>query len=250
MKGLPCDVWARIHEIVGFSGKYLFLAPVSKQWSKNYKKIKNNTNFENMMETASTVRESGEHEGRETLSKNNAWSYIAREFVNAEVADELVKLVEWDEFSVGTAGRHGNEGFFRWLRTSRRGQALKWDSGLALSCSALEGNLPFLKHMYYKNGYVPDYRTSGGAALVGSVKVLRWLKQIHIDLEDVTQVLAEEGHLTSLIWANSNGIQNDQHTMEAAKYGGNIDVINYIKAGNGNELDDTDDPGSISSTES
>lgn len=230
---VPCDVWETILELVDFSGKYLFLAPVCKQWLhfENAKKTSRNTNFKNILASASTVRESLEHPGGDkmllrTLSRKNTWSYLA-ENVHQDVgnlANEIIRIVEWDEFSVGTAGKHGNLGFVAWLRTTE----LEWDPFLALSCAAFEENLTFLKHMYYSWGYVPNFRTSVGAALVGSVKVLQWLKHIRCDLDDVTQVLAEEGHLNSLIWANSNGFQCNERTLEAAKYGGHIDVLNYL----------------------
>lgn len=232
---LPCDVWKTILELVDFKGKHLFLAPVCKQWLdfENSSTTSKNTNFENVLASASTVRESREHPGgketlSEILSRKHIWSYLAENIHQhvGDVSNEIIQIVEWDVFSVGTAGKHGNLSFFVWLRTTE----LEWDPFLALSCAAFEENLTFLQHMYYSWGYVPNFRTSVGAALVGSIKVLRWLKQIRCDFDDVTQVLAEEGHLTSLIWANANGYQCDERTLEAAKYGGHIAILKYIEA--------------------
>ena len=233
---LPEDVWARIHDMVGKN--YLFLAPVCKKWCNWYytKQTKHTkyTNFIHAMASSSTIRESGESRGGKTvLSRKNAWDFLAKHVSDrkllGEMADELSLIIDWDEFSVGTAGRHGNLSFILWLRKNNK---LEWDSDLALSSSALAGqsqNLAFLKNMY-NLGYIPGDRACTGAALAGSVEILRWLQDAGCDTKDVTQVLAEEGHLGPLQWANSYGFKCDRLTLDAAKYEKRLGVVRYLRA--------------------
>lgn len=225
---MPEEVWGNI---LGFIGaNYLFVAPVCRKWHK----LRNQpayTNPHHMMASSATIRESGQSRGgRQVLSGMNAWSFLA-EHVNdpkvfAEMANELADIIDWDEFSVVTAGRQGNLAFFSWLTS----QTHKWDAELALSSCASAGqgrNLVLLKQMY-NLGYVPGQRSCEGAALAGSVEILGWLQEIACDTGSVTQVLAEEGNLRTLKWANSKGFICDQNTLEAALYHNRLQVVRYL----------------------
>ena len=222
MDSLPADLVRRIHGIMDFQSNYLFLAPVCKQWYNLFES--RHTNLKHMMASASTIRESGESRGgSETLARRNAWGFLAKVVGLDAWADELIQKIEWDEFSVGIAGHHGNFGFIKWVHTT----SLVWDPELALSSSALGGKFKFLKHMY-KLGYVPGQNSIVGAARAGSVEILNWMRDIGCDMQDVTQALAEEGHLGPLKWANSNGFPCDKLTLDAAIYGGVEDVVSYL----------------------
>ena len=220
---LPDDVWEVVHSMIESKGKYLFLAPVCSHWySLTKSKL---TNLEQTMASSSTIREAREHQGGKTLAKKNAWSFLAR--INPstqgkleELANELRQTIEWNEYSIITAAQHNNMNFFHWLRTT----SLEWDPALALSSFS---SVTFLKQMY-KLGYVPDERCSRAAARLGSVEALRWLKEVGCDLRDVTQVLAEEGHLATLKWATQNGIPYDDFTLDAAAYAGKLSIVRYI----------------------
>lgn len=219
---LPDDVWEIVHGMIDFSGKYLFLAPVCSHWySLTESKV---TNLEQTMASPSTIREAREHHGGTTLAKKNAWSFLAqsknKEF--EELANELARTIEWDEYSVNTAAQHNHINFFHWLRTT----SLEWDPTRALASFS---SVTFLQQMYAL-GYVPDERCSMAAARLGSVEALKWLKQVGCDLRDVTQVLAEEGHLASLKWATQNGIPYDNFTLDAAAYAGKPNIVRYIVA--------------------
>lgn len=224
-------VWDNVHEFLGVKGKYIFLAPVCRQWAQMIQMIHpRNTNLEQMMASSSTIRECKAHaQGKKTLAKN-AWSYMAvlrneqTEF--DALADTLKDTIEWDRFSVHTAALHNNVNFFDWLRTT----ALKWNTSTALSSfyEKEDETLVFLKNMVGL-GYVPTNRSSIAAARLGSVKIIQWLKQLGCDMDSVAQVLAEEGHLQALQWANTNGIPLDDHTLGAALYGRNSHVVKYVK---------------------
>lgn len=223
MDSLSEDLVRRIHGIMDVQGNFLFLAPVCKQWY-NLRTTKT-TNLKHMMASSSTIRESAESRGgSETLARKNAWGFLAKHKEIANGLNELNELIEWDEFSVGAAGHHGNLSFMEWVVTT----TLKWDSELALSSSALAGKFNFLKHMY-NLGYVPGQRSVIGAARAGSVEILKWMNEIGCDMKDVTDALAEEGHLGPLKWANSNGFPCEhKRTLDAAIYGDNYEVINYL----------------------
>lgn len=232
---IPSDVWDNVHEFLGVEGKYLFLAPVSRQWKERIiRHPSRNTNLKQMMASSSTIKECCQCErGMKTLAQN-AWSYLAvmkngqKEF--NILADEIKNTIEWDRFSVHTAAIQNNANFFHWLRKT----TLEWDASTALSSFSQDENenqkLEFLKNML-GFGYSPTtWRgTTIAAARLGSVKLIRWLQQLGCDMDSVAQVLAEEGHLEALQWANTNGIPLDQHTLEAALYGGNHRVVTYVK---------------------
>ena len=227
MDSLSEDLLRRIHGIMDFQSNYLFLAPVCKQWYKLFESRQSrHTNVKHMMASASTIRESGESKGgSETLARKNAWGFLAKVQGNQEMANELIQKIEWDEFSVGTAGHHGNFSFIKWVDTTN----LVWDPELALSSSASGKKFNFLKHMY-NLGYVPGQRSVVGAARAGSVEILNWMNEIGCDMQDVTQALAEEGHLGPLKWANSNGFlcDKDKLTLDAAIYGDVLEVVSYL----------------------
>lgn len=215
----PDDVVETICGMIDFS--FLFLAPVCKRWYEFGKESKV-TNFQNMMASSSTIRESGQSRGgSRVFLRRNAWTFLAKNVKDSlhfdEMADELIDIIEWDEFAVTTAGNHGNLCFFHWLRNSN----LTWDPELALSSAASNGKCDFLKHMY-NVGYVPGPRSCRSAALTGSVQILQWLKEVGCDVDDVTQILAEEGHVGPLIWAKKYGFPyNDKLVLDAANYGNN-----------------------------
>lgn len=227
------DVWGNVLEFVGVEGKYLFLAPVCRQWKERVARLPSrHTTLEQMMASLSTIREcKQDSRGKKILAKN-AWSYLAvtkkerLEFYT--LADELQSTIEWDRFSVHTAARHNNVNFFHWLST----KSLEWDTSTALSSFSNERDehqtLSFLKNMSLL-GYPPVNGSSIAAARLGAVKILQWLKQKDCDMDSVAQVLAEEGHEEALRWANTNGIGLDQHTLGAALYGGNPQVVRYVK---------------------
>lgn len=233
ISNLPEDVFRTIHGMVSHS--FLFMAPVCKQWYKFEKDSKCCTNFQSMMASHSTIRESGESRGgSEALSKNNAWSFLAKHvsknILFDKMANELIHKIEWDEFSVGDAGFHGNLSFVKWLIKK---QTLEWDPELALSCCLMskENNFYFLKNMH-DLGYTPGMRSCQAAARLGKIATLQWLKEIGCDVEnmkDITQVLAEEGHLETLKWANSNGFPCDQETLDAAIYANRREVVRYLR---------------------
>lgn len=234
---LPKDVWQVVHEFVGFSGKHLFLAPVCRSWYvENTSSSNRRTDFKEMMTSPSTIRESGRiPKGSSILERKNAWSYIAKHVFDLQTferfANELYKYIEWDAYSASTAGKHGNLSFFRWLRT--KDGKLKWDAELALEGASLYGRLSFLEQMCTEilPGYVPGKSTVAGAAIFGSSEVLEFLQHIGCDMEDVGEILAEEGHLQTLTWASSNGIlknSNFTHVLQAAKYGNHPNVVTYV----------------------
>ena len=234
LSSLPEDVLRKIHLMVRQS--YLFLAPVCKQWYKFEKEASRfTTNFESMMASHSTIRESGQSRGgSEALLKNNAWCFLAKHVDGGKLtkmADELLVLTEWNEFSVGPAGFHENLMFFRWLTGK---STIEWDPDLALSCnlSNSSNSVNFLKHMHDYFGYTPGMRSCQAAARLGKITNLQWLKEIGCDVEnmkDITQVLAEEGHLGTLKWANSNGFPCDQNTLDAARYANRGTVVRYLR---------------------
>jgi len=201
--------------LMEFQGNFLFLAPVCKLWYKL--RYSCNTDLKHMLASSSTVRESAESRGgSETLARKNAWGFLAKQKqFDKEIAEEFIQHIQWDEFSVGTAGHHGNLSFMKWVS----GTTLIWDPELALSSSALAGKFKFLKHMY-SLGYTPGQRSVIGAARAGSVEILDWMNRIGCDLQDVTETLAEEGHLRTLKWAHSNGFPYEhKRTLDAAIYG-------------------------------
>jgi len=224
LSSLPEEVLKTILGMVSCS--FLFLAPVCKQWHEF--ELSNCTNFESIMASEFTIRETAESRGgSETLHKNNAWSFLAKHDSNSfdKMADELVQRIEWDELSVGTAGFYSNLSFFRWLRKT---PTLEWDPELALSSSQ---NQTFLKHMH-DFGYAPGNRSCQAAARLGQIPTLRWLKEVGCEMEnmqDITQVLAEEGHLQPLQWAISNGFPCDHNTLDAAMYAKKSDVVRYLR---------------------
>lgn len=226
---MPEEVWRNI--LRGYVGDtyYLFVAPVCRKWHKQlspYTKTKSC----HIMASSATIRESGQSRGgRQVLSGMNAWSFLAEHVAKnddvAKMADELADIIDWDEFSVVTAGRQGNFAFFNWLTSQKKH---KWDPELALSSCALGRNLVLLKHMY-NLGYVPGRRSCEGAALAGSVEILSWLQEIATESVDtVTQVLAEEGNLGALKWAISEGFVCDKNTLEAAKYQERLEVVRFL----------------------
>lgn len=227
------DVWANVLEFLGVEGKYLFLPPVCRQWKEMIVRLPSrNTNLEQMMASSSTIKECrNDARGKKILAKN-AWTYLAvtrnERLEFNTLADEIKNTIEWDRFSVHTAALHNNVNFFHWLRT----KSLEWDTSTALSSFSNEENenqkLSFLKNMSLL-GYAPVNGSSIAAARLGAVKILQWLKQKDCDMDSVAQVLAEEGHLQALKWANTNGIPNDEHTLEAALYGGNEELARYVK---------------------
>lgn len=222
---LPSDVLQKVFEAVGFRGKYLFLGPVCKEWWSRSSKYDTHTNFRNLMDSPSTMRESvAQSKGEPVLSKRNAWGYLARHLTpgNVDLAYELVRLIGWDEFSICPAGKCGNRFFFHWLSAT----GLKWDPDLAMASST---SLKFFKFMYLEKGHFPDYKSIARAARIGSVKLLRWLRTTGCDLTDVTEILAEEGHLETLIWANTSGLIVNQNTLQAAIYGKHAETILYIE---------------------
>lgn len=231
---LPQDLQTSVLNcLVGSQGNFLFLAPVCKQW---YKLVGygtgSGTTLKQIMASPSTIRESGESPGgNETLSKN-AWGFLAkhRNTFKPEMANELLlQKIQWDEFSVATAGNHGNLGFIYWLEKQDK---LGWDPELALSSAALAGEYVFLKHMY-KSGYNPERRSVQAAARAGAVQILEWMNKIGCDMTDANEALAEEGHLGPLKWAHSIGLFCDKISLDAAldaaAYGQKREVVLYLK---------------------
>lgn len=230
---LPSDVWQIAHQFVGFRGKYLFLAPVCRSWYHTEAGNNPHTNFREVMASSSRIREAGKSLGGVAmLSRKNAWSYLAKKVHDPEIfeslANELEITVDWDMYSSVIAGKHGNSGFFRWLNAS---QKYEWDPELALSSAALAGRLPFLEQMCTDilQGFVPGKSTVTGAALLGSPDILKFLQKRGCDMEDVGDILAEEGHLRTLKWANSNGILIQPQILHAAAYGNHPDVVHYLR---------------------
>lgn len=239
---LPNDVWQVVHEFVDFSGEYLFFATVCRSWYQN-QYVENSssnqrTDFEEMMATPSRIRESvTSPKGRAILVRKNAWTYIAG-YLDLKTferfANELYKHIEWDRWSAIQAGRQGNLSFFRWLKTKEKDGKLKWDAELALEGASLYGRLSFLEQMCTEilPGYVPLEGTVAGAAIFGSSEVLGFLQRIGCDMTDVCDILAQEGHLQTLKWANSNGIlinkSNFTDVLHAAKHGKHPDVVDYV----------------------
>lgn len=224
MDSLPEELIRKIYDALGSQGNFLFLAPVCKKW---YKTVgSRQTNLKHMMASASTIRESGKTRGGSTtLARQNAWGFLAKVVGVEQMADELIQVIGWDEFSVGTAGHHGNLGFIKWVDTTTLG----WDPHLALSSSASAGKFEFLKSMYTL-GYAPNQRSVVEAARTGSVEIINWMNEIGCDMRDVTQVFAEESHLGPLKWATSNGFPCDELTLDAAVYANFGDVVRYVES--------------------
>ena len=229
------DAWTNILDFLDFKGKYLFLSPVCRRWQKLAKTSHtSHTNMAEMMASPSTIKEAGQHrEGKKTLVKRNAWSFLAAKKTYdssntlPKLANQLKHTIEWDPFSVNAAARHNNLDFFRWLRTT----SLEWDPQLALAVGSKtsSSSLPFLQSMLHL-GYFPDNRSSTGAALVGSAEILRWLRHVGCNMDQVVQVLAEEGHIQTLRWAISIGIPYDHHALNAAAaYGGKLQNVQCIR---------------------
>lgn len=219
------QMWINILEYSEFRGEYLFMAPVCKTWYQIGKTRGYRTGVAEIMRSTSTILESNMYPKGRKLLRNYAWSYIAQNIKDdiEKVATLIQSIVPWDPFSVCIAGKYENVNFILWLRNTH----LKWDPAICLASAALEGNLYFMQKLY-QYGYTPQGTSSKTAAVHGSIELLRWLKTINCDMEDVTQHLAEEGHLNTLIWANNNGIPCDDQTLDAAAHGGHVDVVRYL----------------------
>jgi len=232
---LPDDVWDNILQYSEFENNFLFLRTVNKQWYNAGSKIEKShaTSLSEIMKSVSRVQETiNDQKGLKLLCRYG-WPYLGEVFMDYcllnEIARKFVKSVPWDPLSVCSAGTKDNFNFIIWLKTynNENSHKLMWDPAISMSSAALEGNLSFMTSMY-KIGHIPTIESSKMAALKGSIPVLSWLQSINCSMEDVTQYLAEEGNLEGLVWANSHGIPCDIWTLDAAAYGGHIDVVLYL----------------------
>lgn len=222
---LPVEMWDIIRKMSGFKGNYIFTGTVSRSWYNH--EASRSTSFEEMMRSPSTLKESMKYERGRELITNNAWGYIAQKIKEKnsieKLGEFLLDRIPWNESSIVLAGAYENINFIRWVMTTN----IEWDASAAFSSAALHGNLFFMQSLY-REGYTPCGVSSHTAAAGGSIAVLRWLKGLGCDMKDVTQILAEEGHLGALIWANNHGVPCDNLTLDAAAYGGRLNVVIYL----------------------
>lgn len=238
MKHVPDELWENILQYSEFKNNFLFLRTVNKKWYNAGLKIEKSskTSLGEIMKSASRVQEAINYPKGFSLLSRYGWPYLGGVFMDYcllnEIGRTIAKSVPWDPLSVCSAGSSNNFNFIIWLKTFNHGNQKKrhklaWDPALSMSAAALEGNLSFMTSMY-KIGHIPTVESSKMAALKGSIPVLSWLQSVNCNMEDVCQYLAEEGNLDGLVWANTHGIPCDKLTLDAAAYGGSLDVVLYL----------------------
>ena len=212
-----------LSNILSFSGKdYLYLSTVSKEFNSNYNKKNKETSTKSILTNEKTLKYAIDCGYKPTLKDLYFVCKYMKEGIGSIVNTLLNNGVTWDKNTTIFAIEYENDDYVLWVLSTK----LDWDPDALFCASSMFDNTK-LFNILLDLGYTYPQSCINIAAQYNSKNILNWLTKNQVD-NLFMGILAENGHLETIMELCDKGIKCDNNTLNCAATGEFIEVIEYL----------------------
>lgn len=212
-----------LSNILEFSGKdYLYLSTVSKEFNRIYNKKTKETSTKSILTNEKTLNHAIECGYEPTYKDLHFVCKYTKEGIGSIVNTLLKNGVTWDKNTLIFAIEYNNDDYILWVLST----GLDWDPD-ALFCASSMFDNTRLFNILIDLGYTYSQSCINIAANYDSKKILHLLSKKHVD-NLFMGILAENGHMETMMELCDKGVKCDNYTLNCAVTGNSIDIIEYL----------------------